>query len=347
MPISNYSVLKAKVVDSRFASGANPHYQIKVVDDEKEYRIAVNVRSQDGSDLQYVLNSQWNHPIQDDLEQLELGLHGILSKPGGLALDYIRGNVVDPRLFITIPMNLPGPDNDLNEKLDHYIQRAMADESAILYSFGEPWGPENKRDKIFGFLPGAGIHNIHKNQGNNSNWANDDGVWQDGGLLFHFPEHNQWIAIFLRFQNQSWHTDDVTGHKIKVPTSGPPSDSIAVEPLSRDSLPTSDRPDGLIRIVAALVNDTNSPEKETVTLLNTSNDEVPLDGWMIADKHKNKMPLNGKLTRGGTITFPISPPVVFSNRGGIITLLDDQGLKVDGVSYTKSQARHPGWTIKF
>ena len=59
------------------------------------------------------------------------------------------------------------------------------------------------------------------------------------------------------------------------------------------------------------------------------------------------MPLNGKLTRGGTITFPISPPVVFLNKGGIITLLDDQGLKVDGVSYTKSQARHPGWTIKF
>lgn len=347
MPISNYSILKAKVVDSRFASGANPHYQIKVVDDDNEYRIAVNVRSQDGSDLQYVLNSQWSHPIQDDLDRLELGLHGIQNRPGGTALDYIRANVVDPRLFVTIPMNLPGPDNDLNEKLNHYVQRAMADESAILYSFGEPWGPENKRDKIFGFKPGNGIHNIHQNQGNSPRFQNDDGVWQDGGLLFHFPQHKQWVAIFLRFQNQSWHTDDTTGHAIKVPTSGPPSDDIPSEPLTRESLPTSDRPDGLVRIIAALVNDTNSPEIETVTLLNTSNSEISLEGWSIADKQKNKMYLNGKLSKGEAKALPISKPAVLSNKGGIITLLDEQGLKVHGVSYTHSQARHSGWTIKF
>jgi hypothetical protein len=28
-------------------------------------------------------------------------------------------------------------------------------------------------------------------------------------------------------------------------------------------------------------------------------------------------------------------------------LLDEQGLKVDGVSYTKEQASDPGWTIVF
>jgi hypothetical protein len=36
-----------------------------------------------------------------------------------------------------------------------------------------------------------------------------------------------------------------------------------------------------------------------------------------------------------------------SNQGGIITLLNDDGLKVDGVSYTKTQASNPGWTIVF
>ena len=298
MPISNYSVLKSTAVDSRLASGSNPHYQIKVVDDDKEYRIAVNVRFQDGSDLQYVILSHWNHPILDELEQLTMGLHPIPSHPGEIALDFIRGNIVDPRSFTTIPMNLPGPDNDPNEKLDHYVQRAMADENATLYSFGEPWGPENKRDKIFGFLAGAGIHNIHKNQGNSSRWRNDDGVWQDGGLIFYFPEHNQWTAIFLRFQNQSWHTDDTTGDAIRVPTSGPPSDSRSLEPLSRYSLPTTDRPDGLVRIVAARINDTKSPEIETVTLLNTSNREISLQGWKIADKKKNKLPLQETLAPG-------------------------------------------------
>jgi uncharacterized protein YukJ len=42
MPLKNYSVLKGKAVDSRFASGANPHYQVRVVDDDTEYRIAIN-----------------------------------------------------------------------------------------------------------------------------------------------------------------------------------------------------------------------------------------------------------------------------------------------------------------
>jgi hypothetical protein len=103
----------------------------------------------------------------------------------------------------------------------------------------------------------------------------------------------------------------------------------------------------LVRIVAALVNDTRSPERETVTLLNTSSRDLSLAGWKLADKAKNKMSLDGKLGAGVVRTFDVVPPVVLSNQGGIITLLDDRGLKVDGVAYTKAQARHPGWTITF
>jgi hypothetical protein len=36
-----------------------------------------------------------------------------------------------------------------------------------------------------------------------------------------------------------------------------------------------------------------------------------------------------------------------SNQGGVITLVDEKGLKVHGVSYTREQARHPGWTLVF
>lgn len=185
------------------------------------------------------------------------------------------------------------------------------------------------------------------NQGNDPTHQGDDCVWQDGGLLFHFPKQDQWVAIFLRFQSQSWHTDDNTGHTLAIPTSGPPSDSIPLEPLGIETLPTADRPDGLIQIVAALVNDIHSPERETVTLLNTSNSKIYLDGWIIADKQKNKMPLNGTIGPGTTRTINITEPVTLSNQGGIITLLDDRGLKVDGVSYTSAQTRHSGWTITF
>jgi uncharacterized protein YukJ len=347
MALKNYSVLKGRPVDYRLASGANPHYQVRVVDDTAEYRIAVNVQSQDGSDLEYLISSHWQHPLQDNLQELPLGIHAIQSRPNDIALDYIRGNIVDPRLFIPIPMNLPGPDNDLNEKLDHYVQRAMADENSVLYAFGETWGPENKRDKIFGFQPGAGIHDIHMNQGNDSRHRGDDGVWQDGGLIFQFPGQDQWVGILLRFQSQAWHTDDSTGHAIAIPTSGPPSDAMPAVRLSPDTLPTTDRPDGLIRIVAALVNDTKSPERETITLLNRSNREVSLSGWKIGDKQKNKMFLDGTVGPGATKTITVAAPVSLSNKGGIITLLDEHGLKVDGVSYTHSKARHAGWTLTF
>ena len=35
------------------------------------------------------------------------------------------------------------------------------------------------------------------------------------------------------------------------------------------------------------------------------------------------------------------------NNGGAITLLDPNGLKVHGVSYTASQAEASGWTVVF
>ncbi len=77
-----------------------------------------------------------------------------------------------------MPHDLPEPDNDLNEKLDQSVQRAMADEKAWVYAFGERWGPESRADKYFGFIPGNGIHDVHMNQGNVGSFVQDDGVRQ-------------------------------------------------------------------------------------------------------------------------------------------------------------------------
>ena len=73
MALKNYSVLKGRPVENRLASGANPHYQVRVVDDTAEYRIAINVQSQDKSDLEYLISSHWQHPIQDNLQSSHLG----------------------------------------------------------------------------------------------------------------------------------------------------------------------------------------------------------------------------------------------------------------------------------
>jgi hypothetical protein len=40
-------------------------------------------------------------------------------------------------------------------------------------------------------------------------------------------------------------------------------------------------------------------------------------------------------------------PLALSNKGGVISLLDEHGLKVHGVAYTREQAKNPGWTLVF
>ena len=336
MPLNQYGVLAGRPIDRRLGSGSSPHYQIHMVDNDTDYRIAVNVQSSDKSSVEYVVNEHFDHSMLTELAKLQPGWHPIASKPNGIAIDFIRANVAKREDFVPLPFNIPGPDNDLNEKVDAQVQRAMGDETAVLYAFGQRWGPEKKiKDKIFGFLPGNGVHDIHMNQGNDPGHVKDDGVWQDGAVLIHYPSANQWVGIFLRFQSQTWHTDDKTGHRLgdEIDTPG--------------DQPTRDNPDGIVRIVAALVNSQKNPEIETVTLVNTSPTSINLKGWQLADKQKKKMSLNGSIAAGASMLITVKKPLELSNQGGIITLLNDDGLKVDGVSYTKAQASNPGWTIVF
>jgi hypothetical protein len=223
--------------------------------------------------------------------------------------------------------------------LDHYVERAIAEPDALVYVFGEPWGPESARDKVFGFRPGNGVHDIHMNQGNSARFRGDDGVWQDGGLLLHFPGESRWVGIFLAFQSQAWHTDDTTGHAIAAPAPTPtPTPS-----------PTPVPEDGAVRILAALVNPNGgAPERETVLLLNASPEVIDLAGWRIADRMKESCALPSvKLDAGAVLTVTLRDPVQLGNKGGSITVLDEAGLKVAGVAYTADQAKREGWTVTF
>jgi uncharacterized protein YukJ len=350
MPLRNYSALKGRPINNRLATGSSPHYQVLVSENGVLHRIAINVRSQDGSEVQFLVRSRFEHPITEKLAALEEGLHPAPSRPDGIAVDFIRGNLMQPWELKPLPLSAAGPDNDLNEKIDAYVQRAMSDENAWIYALGETWGPEeNKADRYFGFKPGRGIHDIHMNQGNPpGRFADDNGVFQDGALFFQFPDDaqgEQWVAIFLKFQSQAWHSDDA--HATPAVPHDPEHRGEPHAPIRRDQIPPFDVPDGLVRIVAALVNDVRAPERETVTLLNTADVAVSLEGWMMKDKQKNAMTLAGEIAPGSTMTVPIEPPVALSNRGGIITLLDAKGIKVHGVAYTKAEASQPGRTIPF
>ncbi len=170
------------------------------------------------------------------------------------------------------------------------------------------------------------------NQANDASHAQEDGVWQDGGLLIEFPDEQRWVAIFLKFQSQGWHSDDTTGHAI---AGGSPVE------------PSPGATDGMVRIVAALANPpADDVGRETVTILNVSPDLVNLAGWSLVDRLDNRQPLGGTLQPGGVLTVPLAGVVQLGNKGGTLSLVDATGLKVDGVSYTAAQARE-GWTIVF
>ena len=332
MSLVNYGVLKGRPIDRRLGFGSSPHYQVHLVDDDDDYRIAVNVKSKKfPSELLYLVNENYAHPLVDDLKELPAGFTPIERVPGALALDYIRGNLFAPDKMIALPFDVPGPDNDLNEKIDYHVQRALAEEDAMIYAFGERWGPEpNLRDKYFGFKPGNGIHDIHMNQGSVEEFKKYNGVWQDGAMLIHLPSEDRWVAVFLAFQSQCWHTDDEMGNC-----------------TADGDLPAEDK--GVV-IIAAMVNPAgHDPGQEKVLLLNTLATTINLNGWVLADKMKRKHALDSILIEPGevfTVTLP-GDTAQLGNKGGIISLLDRDGLKVHGVNYTRTEAKATGRTIVF
>ena len=102
-------------------------------------------------------------------------------------------------------------------------------------------------------------------------------------------------------------------------------------------------------IVAAMVNPSGgAPERESVLLLNASPQQIDLSGWRIADRIKRACAVpGGPLAAGATRSVPLTDGVTLGNKGGAITLLDPNGLKVDGVAYTEEQAAREGWTVVF
>ncbi|MBO9101223.1 DUF2278 family protein [Rhizobium sp. VS19-DR104.2] len=353
MSIQNYSVLRGRAADVRQGSGKSPHFQILVIDQTNKYRIAINIQSSDNSEVFYVAKPGFRHPICDALLEQPIGLTAVASSPGGVALDFIRGNLFQPSEMVQLPISAPGPDNDLNEKLNAFAQRAMSDEQAEIFALGQAWGPEPyKQDQYFHFLPGRGIHDIHMNQGNPPHSHDqDNGVWQDGGLFFRFPgdtrEADQWCAVFMKFASQSWHTDDMTGNVAVGEGGGASADGANSGVIDFNHQPTVDQPDGQVHIVAALVNDVHTPEHETVTLLNTTHEAVDLAGWLLKDKQKHAMTLHGVIDPGESLRVDVVAPMALSNKGGLISLINARGLKVHGVAYTKEAAAQPGRTLTF
>lgn len=356
MPLPRYGVIKGHVLDCRHAHIGNPHFQILINADGIKYRASVNAKSDAfPSELLYMAVDNFEHPMTDVLEELPLGFTRLASNRDSSALDYIRANLFDAAQMVKIPYDKPGPDNDLNEKLDAYMKRAVTETSIhpqtrersypVIYAFGEAWGPENKPDKIFGFRPGNGIHDVHMNQGNIKRWQGDDGIWQDGGLMIYYPARDQWAAMFFAFQTQSFHTDDVSGRRL-LHESRPEHP----EPEALPHIPARvDKPQ--VKIISALIDPVGEDTgKEVVTLRNMTDSTINLEGWTLVDKNRLYETLPGiTIMSGQTVDIHLSGDgAQLSNKGGTLTLLNPEGIKIYGVAWSKNQvARRTGRVLKF
>jgi uncharacterized protein YukJ len=347
MPINRYGVWVAKAVrvsaERAAQDSESPHIHLFYDDGsgggfDGARRASINVKSKSAlSELVFWLVRDFRHPLVDKVQDFVMGFHGISSRPGGMALDYIRGNLMEFRAGSILPHDQPGAQNDIIDYVLPVLEAAI-NRNAILYLFGEPYSDNQ------------GIHDIHMNQGSQGSFNQYNGVWQDGGLLLHFPAENRWDAIFLAFASQAIHTDEQTGHAL------PGSQNFAQllrgeipgeAPHIRDELP--------VAMIAALVNPAGNENQpgatgtaEGVYLLNRSPKPMALQGWSLLNSSDTAYKITEAMTLApGEVRIIEMKGVPLSNKGGVISLLDAQGIKVDGVSYTQDQARAEGEVVIF
>jgi uncharacterized protein YukJ len=84
------------------------------------------------------LPAGWNN-LQDDVQD-------------GAAIDYIRSNLFRATDMKPLTHLAPGPNNDLFEHVEDLLQRAIAEDGAMVYAFGERWG-QATIDAYFNFCP--------------------------------------------------------------------------------------------------------------------------------------------------------------------------------------------------
>jgi uncharacterized protein YukJ len=200
MPIPNYSVLKGDPQPGQ-VTGFHPHFRIPVRTAAGSLTIDVNVQSFDNSEVLYAILRNFTPPDAQALLALPDGVTKILSQPGSLAVDYVRETIGGAPMITRAQMALlpTGKGNDLHDQVVTVVNQAIEDDAGVVFAFGSSFAD-----------PGgaAGIHDIHMNQGNPlNNHGQDDGIWQDGALLLYLPSQNQWIAVFIAFQTQSWQTN--------------------------------------------------------------------------------------------------------------------------------------------
>ncbi|MBE9211458.1 DNA/RNA non-specific endonuclease [Plectonema cf. radiosum LEGE 06105] len=167
----------------------------------------------------------------------------------------------------------------------------------------------------------------------------DDEIYEKNPLLFNEnPEKQEQLHI------QQFPERIEVDAPYEMIAKGEPRDAVAID-------------NAAIFIAAAMVNPSGDErESEWVSVINLSSEPVNLEGWTLSDTKHEPLQLNSILKEqqrtlkpGEAVRIQPLNPVMLSNRGGVISLYDNQGKgrRIDRVSYTARDVEREDFTVRF
>jgi uncharacterized protein YukJ len=209
-----YAVLIGRVkehhIDDPDNEGRWPHYHIKVeTSDGTLFDSAINLKSRTEIKVQYRDFRRLDRSLFSSIVTRTDGLHRLDSNPHSGALDIVRHEgLKDPFCSPDGNSNLSETEPKRCNCTQWWLETGIntvklmqfyLDNVDRVYIFGEP------------YKNGLGIHNVHMTQGDpiDSEFSQEDGIWQDGGVMFEYGAPESHLSILLtKFETQTLDTDD-------------------------------------------------------------------------------------------------------------------------------------------
>lgn len=348
----NYNCLRGKLhAFAPAAPATNPHLWVIIEEGGRQWFATINIRSDKDaatdpagkSYLYYLIDNDFRHPIVPTILARPNGLSPVVRDYGSGALDFQRGNLFDPRLMRILPSQ-----GEAGDSLVHRLQAIFhiaQDTGADVFFYGNAFRKDNphQTDAAFGYTPATpfGLDNIHMTQGDPRAVdlrVHENGTWHDGACFIWDEQAHRMTGIFLAFQIQAWHTDE---------NGAPVAGATGAEPPAYDFSNGLGAPLPLKRRAAEITSAHRAPDK-TGAVVVTNMAVAPLDlaGWsVLIDAEKSVALPSAALAPGQTISVALAAGAL-NDEGGILTLRDPAGLRVDGVAYQGGDAAH-GWSTSF
>ncbi|OIR24625.1 alternate gene name: yukI [Bathymodiolus thermophilus thioautotrophic gill symbiont] len=165
-----------------FEKGAHPHLYLYIKNDTEEpFRVAVNVRDYDDSDVFFAHIKDLKADFLKNLSTLKNGAYYLQPANQENSLDYIKEEFIKEAHFTQTPEEELG--NTLLDILKPYID---ADNGSRVTAYGSRF-------------PG-GIHDIHMNQGYPHSSLPS---CQDGALILYDAINDKYEGLFFHFHSQT------------------------------------------------------------------------------------------------------------------------------------------------